>query len=270
MRLLSSNGDGEFSLTKFVDDSIPRYAILSHTWGADQEEVTFKDIMEKTGRDKIGYEKFQFCRERAASDRLDYFWIDTCCIDKSSSTELSEAIKSMFRWYREAAKCYVYLSDVSTDGSIQTGPPSRWFNVTRGWTLQELLAPASVRFYSTDGKLLGDKTSLVRVLQEITGISVRALQGNPLSGFGVDERLPWAAGRKTKRAEDAAYSLLGIFDIHMPLIYGEGKDKAMARLRREIEQSLQGEGPRDGIAHSYSGPASGGTMNFNFGGDGQR
>ncbi|KAF2726394.1 heterokaryon incompatibility, partial [Polyplosphaeria fusca] len=142
---------------------------ISHTWGADQEEVTFKDIMETTGRDKIGYEKFQFCRERATSDCLDYFWIDTCCIDKSSSTELSEAINSMFRWYREAAKCYAYLSDVSTDGSIQTGPPSqptweaafqrsRWF--TCGWTLQELLAPASVRFYSTDGKLLGDKTSL--------------------------------------------------------------------------------------------------------------
>ncbi|KAF2732576.1 HET-domain-containing protein [Polyplosphaeria fusca] len=294
MRLLSTNGDGEFSLTEFIDDSIPRYAILSHTWGADQEEVAFKDMMEKTGRNKRGYGKLQFCRERAAGDHLDYFWVDTCCIDKSSSTELSEAINSMFRWYREAAKCYVYLSDVSTSGSIQTGPPSqlaweaafqqsRWF--TRGWTLQELLAPASVEFYSTDGKLLGDKTSMVRVLQEITGISGRALQGDPLSGFGVDERLSWAAGRKTKRAEDAAYSLLGIFDIHMPLIYGEGKDKALARLQREM-QSLQGEGSRSGIAHSYNGPvfngaisgryvipgpqATGGTMNFNFGGDGQR
>ncbi|KAF2731259.1 HET-domain-containing protein [Polyplosphaeria fusca] len=285
MRLLSTNSDGEFSLTEFIDDS-----------GADQEEVAFKDMIEKTGRDKLGYGKLQFCKERAASDHLDYFWVDTCCIDKSSSTELSEAINSMFRWYREAAKCYVYLSDVSTSGSIQIGPPSqltweaafqqsRWF--TRGWTLQELLAPASVEFYSTDGKLLGDKTLMVRVLQEITGISGRALpvQGDPLSGFSVDERLSWAAGRKTKRTEDAAYSLLGIFDIHMPLIYGEGKDKAMARLRREM-QSLQGEGSRSGIAHSYNGPvfngaisgryvipgpqATGGTMNFNFGGDGQR
>ncbi|KAF2726976.1 hypothetical protein EJ04DRAFT_517535 [Polyplosphaeria fusca] len=214
-------------------------------------------------------------------------------IEFSSSTELSEGINSMFRWYREAAKCHVYLSDVSTDVSIQTGLPSqptweaafqgsRWF--VRGWTLQELLAPASAEFYSTDGKLLSNKTSMVRVLQEITGISVRVLQGNPLLGFGVDERLSWAAGRKTKRAEDAGYSPLGIFDIHMPLIYREGKDKVMARLRREIEQSLQGEGPRYGIAHSYSGPifhgaisghyvipgpqANGVTMNYNFGGDG--
>jgi hypothetical protein len=273
MRLLSTNGDGEFSLAEFVGDNIPSYAILSHTWGADQEEVTFKDIMEEIGKDKPGYRKLQFCRERAASDHLDYFWVDTCCIDKSSSAELSEAINSMFQWYREAAKCYVYLSDVSTDSSIQIEPPSqptwkaafqrsRWF--TRGWTLQELLAPAWVEFYSRDSKPLGDRSSMVRALQEITGISIRALQGNPLSEFSVDERLSWAAGRKTKRAEDAAYSLLGIFDIHMPLIYGEGKNKALARLRREIEQSSHGEASRNGIAHSSSRPVFNGASFANY------
>src|SRR5436190_15715650 len=113
MRLLKFEGDGEFSLIEFIGDKIPPYAILSHTWGADGEEVTFKDLMEGTGKSKAGYQKIRFCGEQAATDGLQYFWVDTCCIDKSSSAELQEAINSMFRWYRNAAKCYVYLSDVS-------------------------------------------------------------------------------------------------------------------------------------------------------------
>jgi hypothetical protein len=299
MRLLTIEQDGGFSLTEFIGDDFPRYAILSHTWGEDHEEVTFKDIMENTGNVKPGYNKIRFCGERAASDDLRYFWVDTCCIDKSNSVELSEAINSMFRWYREAAKCYVYLPDVSTDGSIgndqmsqQTWKAafrqSRWF--TRGWTLQELLAPTSVEFYSAEGELLGDRNSMGRDIQEITGISIRALEGSHLSGFSIDERLSWAARRKTKRKEDAAYSLLGIFDIQMPLIYGEGREKALSRLQREIAQSSQdkrsayGSMNGSGQANSYHGPVfngpisgryvipgpqvTGGTMNFNFGGDG--
>ena len=113
MRLLKVEEDGEFSLIEFIGEKIPRYAILSHTWAADGEEVTFKDLMEGTGRSKAGYQKIRFCGEQAATDGLQYFWVDTCCIDKSSSAELSEAINSMFRWYRDASKCYVYLSDVS-------------------------------------------------------------------------------------------------------------------------------------------------------------
>src|SRR6266536_4166626 len=114
MRLLKLKDDGEFNLIEFIGDKIPRYAILSHTWGADGEEVTFKDISECTARSKAGYTKISFCGEKAASDGLEYFWVDTCCIDKSSSAELQEAITSMFRWYQNAAQCYVYLSDVST------------------------------------------------------------------------------------------------------------------------------------------------------------
>src|ERR1700722_15908795 len=126
MRLLKLKDDGEFSLIEFVGNNIPRYAILSHTWGADDEEVTFKDLMEGTGKGKAGYEKIRFCGKQAANDGLQYSWVDTCCIDKSSSTELSEAINSMFRWYHNTTKCYVYLSDISVSGSIKNELSSQW------------------------------------------------------------------------------------------------------------------------------------------------
>ena len=252
MRLLEHKDNSDFSLIEFVDRTIPRYAILSHTWGADGEEVTFKDLVEGTGKSKAGCAKIHFCANQAAKDGLRYFWVDTCCIDKSSSMEISEAINSMFRWYHNAAKCYVYLSDVSIDGSVESNPSSqqrwkpafkksRWF--TRGWTLQELIAPTSVEFFSREGERLSDKISLAQEIHEITGISVQALQGNPLSRFSVMERMSWAARRETKREEDAAYSLLGIFDIHMPLIYGEGREKALIRLRKEIEESSKDGSP---------------------------
>jgi hypothetical protein len=251
MRLLSYNSDGEFILTEHFDDDIPGYAILSHTWGTDAEEPTFKNLMEGSGRGKAGYNKINFCGEQARRDGLRYFWVDTCCIDKTNSTELAEAINSMFHWYRNAAKCYVYLSDVSTGNQAGSSRQSwessfwksRWF--TRGWTLQELIAPLLVIFFCSDGKRIGDKKSLERQLHEITGIAVPALQGTTLSTFSVKERMSWAVNRKTKRAEDKAYSLLGIFDVYMPLIYGEGVGNAFRRLQEELskpprEQSLDG------------------------------
>ena len=252
MRLLKLKDDGELSLAEFVGDKIPPYAILSHTWGDDHEEVTFKDLVDGSGKSKTGYTKIRFCATQAAKDGLQYFWADTCCIDKSSSAELSEAINSMFLWYHHATTCYVYLSDVSIDGAIGSSPSSqrawrqtfqqsRWF--TRGWTLQELVAPTSVEFFSVESERLGDKISLVQEIRDITGIPVQALQGSPLSRFSVDERMSWAERRETKREEDAAYSLLGIFDIHMPLLYGEGRKKALIRLRKEIKESLEDELP---------------------------
>lgn len=252
MHLLRLEDGGEFSLVEYVSNHIPPYAILSHTWGADHEEVTFKDLTEGTGKNKAGYRKLTFCGKQAANDGLQFFWVDTCCINKSSSAELSEAINSMFRWYHNAAKCYVYLSDVSISGTDGNDPSSqriwkpaiqysRWF--TRGWTLQELVAPTSVKFFSAEGKQLGDKISLVQEIHNITGISIQALQGSPLSQFSIEERMSWAEGREAKREEDAAYSLLGIFDIHLPLIYGEGREKAFIRLHREIAQSLRNEPP---------------------------
>ena len=216
----------------------------------ETDEVTFKDLVDGTSKGKIGYNKIQFCGEQAKTDGLQYFWVDTCCIDKSSSAELTEAINSMFHWYRNAAKCYVYLSDVSTtkrkasneffeltwESAFQA---SRWF--TRGWTLQELLAPGTVEFFSREGKLLGDKSTLERQVHKITGIPILALQGTPLSQFGVEERLSWAENRKTKRKEDKAYSLLGIFNVYMPYIYGEGSKHAFDRLLNEINKPSKGK-----------------------------
>jgi hypothetical protein len=241
MRLLRKEND-EIVMTEFAANNVPPYAILSHTWGTNDEEVTFKDLTEGTGNNKAGYDKIEFCGKQAASDGLQYFWVDTCCIDKSSSAELTEAINSMFRWYRNAAKCYVYLSDVSTPGHDENDHlprstwklafrKSRWF--TRGWTLQELIAPTLVEFFSLEGKRLGDKSSMEQQVHEITGIAIHALRGNPLSDFSVADRMSWAAKRRTTREEDEAYCLLGIFDIHMPLIYGEG-EKAFIRLKKEI------------------------------------
>lgn len=244
MRLLKRRANGSFSLTTFTTSNVMRYAILSHTWDADSLEVTYQEITRGTGSSKTGYRKIKFCADQAEEDGLEYFWVNSCCIDKSNSSELTEAINSMYRWYSEAAKCYVYLSDVSTDyphGSSQhqwdqAFSQSRWFQ--RGWTLQELLAPSSVEFFSRDGQRLGDKGTLQSRISQITGIASQALRGTPMSQFSVEERMSWAADRQTSKEEDKAYSLLGIFEVHMPLIYGEGQRNSFRRLREEIDKSL--------------------------------
>jgi hypothetical protein len=236
MRLLSLTSNNTFTLTEFFGDDIPRYSILSHTWGNDSEEVTFGDLMKDAGQSKshlIGYKKLLFCGQQARRHGIAYFWVDTCCIDKSSSSELSEAINSMFKWYSVAEKCFIYLSDVSMHDYEDTFGKSRWF--TRGWTLQELLAPREAEFFSHETEWIGTKNSFERQIHETTGISIQALRGNPLSQFPLKERLSWAHNRVTKREEDGAYCLLGILDISMPLIYGEGKEKALLRVHRLID-----------------------------------
>ncbi|RDW62302.1 hypothetical protein BP6252_11735 [Coleophoma cylindrospora] len=245
MRLLRRDSAGQLSLTEdLTGDSIPKYAILSHTWGPDAEEVIFEEMMHGTGENKLGYGKIRFCGEQAREDGLSYFWIDTCCINKADKAEVSRSINSMFQWYQKSAKCYVYLSDVSTkkrkagDQFQHTWESayreSKWF--TRGWTLQELLAPASVEFFSQDGKRLGDKSSLCQLICEITNIPYSALQGDPLSQFGVDERLRWIEHRQTKLEEDKVYSVLGIFGVYILPVYGEGMASALARLMDEFHQ----------------------------------
>ncbi|KAF3005195.1 hypothetical protein E8E13_010761 [Curvularia kusanoi] len=265
MRLLRLDSDGSFDLVEFTGDEVPPYAILSHTWGADAEEVTFRDVTVGLGQHKIGYRKLIFCGKQALQDGLNYFWVDTCCIDKSSSAELTEAINSMFRWYESAAHCYVYLSDISTDGFVQHKQhvqDSNWFR--RGWTLQELLAPKSVRFYTAEGTLLGSRTSLLQEIQTATRICSQALEGELLHQFSIETRLSWAEGRRTKRAEDAAYCLLGIFDVNIPLIYGEGRRKAFIRLHREIRDSLRSE---DHLSHQALSDTTAGPEPFGAVGD---
>jgi ankyrin repeat protein len=245
MRLLQIKDSGELSLVECVG-TVPPYAILSHTWGPSYDEVSYQDMMNGTAMHKPAYGKFTFCMEQATKDNLAYFWIDTCCIDKSSSAELSESITSMFRWYQISSRCYVYLQDVSTrkrkaDFELHTSAwesafrTSRWF--TRGWTLQELLAPSTVVFYSTEGELLGDKSRLEQVIHEITNIPISAIRGRPLHEFEVKERMSWTKRRHTTREEDGAYCLLGIFGISMSAIYGEGREGALRRLNREIEEA---------------------------------
>ena len=262
MRFLQCSEAGEFTLTNdFADDEpVPPYAILSHMWGQDEEEVTFDDIINGTRKDKLGYEKIRFCGEQARHDGLRYFWVDTCCINKANHAELQHSINSMFRWYRNAAKCYVYLSDVSGSsvGTIDEldrqswdseFSKSRWF--TRGWTLQELLAPQSVHFFSREGTLVGDKSSLQRIIHRITSIPEPTLQGQHLFQYDADEPFHWMSRRETGRAEDKMYALLGIFDITLSIDYGEGEIKARDRLRealfsrRKCIRDLHSTDPRD-------------------------
>ncbi|KAL6710522.1 hypothetical protein ACN47E_008570 [Coniothyrium glycines] len=245
-------------LRDFDDESqLPPYAVLSHTWTG--YEVTAERLKEAHSTDRgkrdavrttLGYRKIAKACQQAALDGLDWAWVDTCCINKSSSAELSEAINSMYRYYRKAAVCYAYLDDVEAEDSpvlpeaqASEDPASaiyiaekdlrnaRWF--TRGWTLQELIAPKDVVFYAKGWKLLGRRQFMRPMLRQITGISDAALRCGNLNNESVARRMSWMAKRSTTRVEDMAYSLLGIFDVNMPLLYGEG-DKAFIRLQEEI------------------------------------
>ncbi len=200
----------------------------------------FAEIHSPEAKAKRGYTKIDYICKQAAKPpfNLKYCWVDTCCINKESSAELSEAINSMFEWYRDATICYAYLEDV-TSAEKEVLKKALWF--TRGWTLQELIAPSRVDFYGKDWVVLGSKdtesdhiTAFVRTLSEITTID-RLVLWKPtyMKGKSIATRMSWAAKRKTTRKEDLAYSLMGLFDVNMPLLYGEG-DKAFLRLQEEI------------------------------------
>jgi hypothetical protein len=262
MRLLKLVGPNEFSLVQVPTHNTLPYVILSHTWTHSQE-VTYQDLISGGGKSKTGYNKIKFCGEQATKDGFLYFWVDTCCIYKSNPNELATAINSMFRWYRNAKKCYVYLADVSTPGddadlqAYQTiweaaFRKSRWF--TRGWTLQELIAPDIVEFFSKEGRLLGNKTSLEMPIHEITGIPFKALQGNPFSDFNIDERREWAAERQTTEQEDLLYCLLGLCEVSMPPIYGEGKEAALKRLQMTVRGFSKSSEPKDPKGMSFLMP----------------
>ena len=180
---------------------------------------------------RFGYWKILQACSRARRDGLEWLWADTNCIDKTSSAELSEAINSMYEWYRNSTVCYAYLADVRGRSPHEL-PSSRWF--TRGWTLQELLAPRHVVFFSREWTGIGTKKHLVGLLSEITGIGETYLARlDGILGASIAHRMSWVSNRTTTRPEDIAYCMLGIFDVNMPLIYGEGS-KAFSRLQEEI------------------------------------
>ena len=218
------------ALSAFFNDDTPYYAIFSHTWGA--EEVSFQDIRgpHEAISNKAGFRKIKDCCASALDAGFKYVWIDTCCIDKTNSTELSEAINSMFCWYENAVTCYAYLEDVKPD--CLRFDASRWFE--RGWTLQELIAPTDVLFFDSYWNEIGSRASLAEQIEKITGVPVGLLlMATSLRDHCVAEIMCWAACRTTTRLEDRAYSLLGLFGVSMPLIYGEGEN-AFFRLQLEI------------------------------------
>lgn len=228
---------------KVFFNNLPLYAILSHTWG--DEEVTFQDITVAHKRGSLkGWSKVVNACRRAAADGWEYIWIDTCCIDKTDTTELGEAINSMFSWYRDAQICYAYLADVPPRYFVPSSEPrvepslvpwrwyfrsSRWF--TRGWTLQELLAPGFLLFLDQQWGNIGAREEWADEIYRATGIGVKHLLDFQQCCIAV--KLSWAANRHTTREEDRAYSLLGLLGINMPLIYGEGR-RAFIRLQYEL------------------------------------
>lgn len=234
MRLLNTS---TLELHEFIGSDIPDYAILSHRW--ENEELTLQDLHSDNGPHMAGYSKVTNCCKQAASEGWEYAWIDSCCIDKTSSAELSEAINSMFKWYKDAQVCYVYLCDVESgdrDHHLEGSSfrRSKWF--TRGWTLQELLAPEHLIFFNQSWTEIGTKSTLGAAIKSTTDIDL-SLDFNDEC---IAKKMSWAAGRETTRTEDMAYCLMGIFGINMPLLYGEG-NKAFLRLQTEIMKTSSDE-----------------------------
>jgi len=257
MRLLDAS---TLEVVEVRDDDVPDYAILSHTWGRDEvslqdlellainrpspadspDQARTKDQVRAGLERKSGFTKISQASLMSKEYGYEYVWIDTCCIDKTSSAELSEAINSMFSWYQAAGVCFAFLRDVQP---LAVQDPadlpssfraSRWF--TRGWTLQELIAPQNMIFFARDWTYLGRKYDepFCRLLARVTGIDERVMSGllSPLE-ISVANRMKWAALRETTRIEDMAYCLMGIFNVNMPLLYGEGR-RAFVRLQEEI------------------------------------
>jgi hypothetical protein len=230
MRLINTD---TLEFAEFLGPKTPPYAILSHTW--EDGEVSLREMTDPSPAvtSKNGYRKIVDYCCLAAREGYGWAWIDTCCIDKTNHAELAESINSMFRWYEEAVVCHVFLADLAADADLEDAlPRCRWF--TRGWTLQELIAPKTVHFHDKSWAMRGTKANLITELVAITGILGPVLAGGlSLHEVCLAVRMSWASNRETTRPEDVAYCLLGIFDVNMPMIYGEGM-KAFRRLQEEI------------------------------------
>lgn len=233
------------------DDFIPPYAILSHTWG--DAEISFHDLIEDAASElskSEGYKKIRSCCALAAAGGYEYVWIDTCCIDKTSSAELSEAISSMYRWYHEAQVCYAYLFDFHKCNVDLWNPwksdwspnerrafgESRWFS--RSWTLQELLAPENIHSYDKDWRYFGSKSSLKAQISLVTGNQQEHM--TDIHSASVAQKMSWASGRQTRKVEDISYSLMSVFGVNMPLLYGDEIEE-FTRLQQEIVRMTDDE-----------------------------
>ncbi|KAE9976271.1 hypothetical protein BLS_002145 [Venturia inaequalis] len=250
MRLLNTQ---TLLLQGFPENEVKRlpYGILSHTWLPRKKEVTFEDMQmdQEHYRNKLGYGKIKGCCEqaRAESTPIDWVWIDTCCIDQKKEAELGQAIRSMWRWYADAAFCYALLADVSGKTPIDSPSFDETFKndkyFTRAWTLQELLAPKEVVMFSKDWDRIGTRAGFRKIISAATRIDPKALDGidTSRSSFSIAQRMCWAADRNCSIPEDIAYCLMGIFDVSMPVLYGENPEKAFLRLQEEIVKQTNDE-----------------------------
>ncbi|KAG1728337.1 heterokaryon incompatibility protein-domain-containing protein [Suillus lakei] len=221
----------------YLPEQHAKYAVLSHRW-LDDGEPTYEEMKTGTATGP-GYEKLKSFCEKAREYEMEFAWADTCCIDKSSSSELDESIRSMFRWYKNSAICIIHLAQSEI---IEDMMGDEWYE--RGWTLQELLAPNTIKFFNMHWRSMtchhNDKESpspILEILTRETGIPCDVLECFTASPTSVDQRMAWAARRKTTRAEDLAYSLMGIFDVSLRIAYGEGGDRTFCRLIEAIMQA---------------------------------
>lgn len=237
MRLINSR---TFELRSLPPHEIPDYVILSHRW--ESEEITYGNILQNPISDEDsptrqlgGFSKVKGTCKLASEDGYSWVWIDSCCIDKESSADVDKAINSMWAYYAKSNICYVYMADIpdTQAGWSKSFRNSAWF--TRGWTLQELIAPVYIEFYAADWSLIGTKFERFEEIAEITTVDRDLLaQNKSIDGYTTAERFSWAAHRQVTQEEDEAYSLLGLFHIHMPMLYGEGRSRAFARLQEAI------------------------------------
>ncbi|THU87812.1 HET-domain-containing protein [Dendrothele bispora CBS 962.96] len=245
MRLLNTH---TYRVEEFLTNT-PKYAILSHTWGKD--EVTFQDTQNlDVAKVKAGWSKVENACTYVRKYKFDWIWIDTCCIDKSSSAELSEALNSMYKYYEEACVCIAYLNDLEKPSNKATNKATELLNMlerckwfTRGWTLQELVAPRYMVFVDKEWQHVGTRFTLRHFISEVTSIPAFLFEGQKLwdndkgrqlEDYSIAQKMSWAAKRETTRPEDMAYCLMGLFGVNMPPIYGEGGEKAFMRLQQEI------------------------------------
>ncbi|KAF3762837.1 hypothetical protein M406DRAFT_232617, partial [Cryphonectria parasitica EP155] len=226
------------------------YVIISHRWLPGGSEIVFSDMPQLAesyclsgslqappGKEESLRKLHGACEtvKGLAGQNVNYVWLDTICIDKSSSSEVSESLNSMYMWYTKAERCLAYMSDYQV-GSPTSFINSEWFD--RGWTMQELVAPSKLEFYDANWRRFGDRSLFTRELAQKTGMRSGILSGQITATHiyhaSISHRMSWAARRTMTRKEDIAYCSMGVFDVNMPVLYGEGMDSAFRRLQEEI------------------------------------